>query len=115
MNRGKVALAAFLLIGGVAFTAAPASAQVYPTCPPGYFFAPAYGLCFPAGYGYDPGYFEGQGYYPYAPGFGFAPFVFFGNRFGFHHRFHHGFEGRGHFGHGFEGRGGGHFEGHGMR
>jgi hypothetical protein len=110
MNRGKAGLAALLVIG-VTHSAMPASAQVYPTCPPGYYFAPAYGLCFPAGYGYDPGYFEGQGYYPYAPGFGFAPFVFFGSRFGFHHHF----EGRRHFGHGFDGRGGGHFEGHGMR
>jgi hypothetical protein len=74
MNRGKVALAAFLLLGGVALTAAPASAQVYPTCPPGYFFAPAYGLCFPAGYGYDPSYYYPcYPYYPYISGVVSAP------------------------------------------
>jgi hypothetical protein len=105
MNRGKVALAALLLTGSVTLTTTPASAQFYPTCPPGYFFAPTYGLCFPAGYFNDPGYLEYQGYYPYAPGFGFAPFVFFGSRFGLHHRF----------GHGFVGRGGSHFVGHGHR
>ena len=104
MKLGKVWLAALLLIGGVALTA-PASAQVYPTCPPGYFFSPSYGLCFPARYLNDPGYFEDQGYYPFAPGFGFAPLFFHGDRFG---RFHH-------FGHGFVGHGGGHFGGHGRR
>jgi hypothetical protein len=112
MTRGKAALAALLLIG-VTIAAAPASAQVYPTCPPGYYFAPNYALCFPAGYFYDPGYYDNQGYYPYypyTPGFGYAPFFFFGGRFGgFHHHFGHGFEGRGHFGRGFEGHGGGHF------
>src|ERR1700731_2367240 len=76
MNRGKAGLAALLLIGGVAVGATPASAQVYPTCSPGYYFAPAYGLCFPAGYAYDPGYYDGQGYYlsyPYASGVVSAP------------------------------------------
>jgi hypothetical protein len=58
VNRGKVALAALLLVGSVPCAAPPASAQIYPSCPPGYFFAPAYGLCFPAGYFYDPGYLE---------------------------------------------------------
>ena len=113
MNRGKVALVALSVIGSVIIAAVPAAAQVYPTCPPGYYFAPAYGLCFPAGYAYDPGYYYNQGYYPYypyAPGFGFAPFVFFGSRFGgfhhFRHGFHHGFEG-----HRFMGHGGGHFVG----
>jgi hypothetical protein len=108
VNRGKVALAALLLIGSVPCAAPPASAQIYPSCPPGYFFAPAYGLCFPAGYFYDPGYSEYQGYYPYAPDFGFAPFAVFGSRFGgLHHHFGHGI------GHGFGGHGG--FVGQGRR
>jgi hypothetical protein len=67
MDRGKVTLAALLLIGSVALAAPPAAAQVYPSCPPGYFFAPAYGLCFPAGYAYDPTYYYNPGYYPYYP------------------------------------------------
>ena len=112
MNRGKIALAALLLVGSVPCAAPPASAQIYPSCPPGYFFAPAYGLCFPAGYFYDPGYSEYQGYYPYAPDFGFAPFAFFGSRFGgLHHHFGHGI-GHG-FGHRFGGHGG--FVGQGRR
>ena len=69
MKRRKAWLAGFLALGSVSLAVVPTVAQVYPTCPPGYFFAPAYALCFPAGYGYDPGYFEGQGFYPYAPGF----------------------------------------------
>jgi hypothetical protein len=109
MKRGKGALGALLVLGGLSLAPAPAAAQIYPTCPPGYFFAPAYALCFPAGYGYDPGYFEGQGFYPYDPGFGFAPFAFFGGRFGGFHHFHHGFADRRFMGHA------GHFGGHGRR
>jgi hypothetical protein len=67
MNRGKAGLAALLLTGGLTVIATPASAQLYPSCPPGYYFAPAYGLCFPAGYAYDPGYYDSQGYYLYYP------------------------------------------------
>jgi hypothetical protein len=67
MNRGKAGLAALLLTSGVAVAAIPTSAQVYPTCPPAYYFDPAYGLCFPAGYAYDPGYYYNQGYYLYYP------------------------------------------------
>ena len=103
MNRGTTWRAALLFVGSVVLTASPAFAQVYPACPPGYYFAPAYALCFPAGYPYDPGYYYyDQGYYPYLPGFGYAPFAFFGGRFGgFHHHFGHGFEGhRGFVGHG---------------
>ena len=101
----KAWLATILITGGVALSSPSASAQVYPACPPGYVFAPAYGLCYPAGYAYDPGYYYDQGYpfYPYAWGFGDAPF-FFGGRFGgfhhFHHGFHHGFEGHRFAGHG---------------
>jgi hypothetical protein len=102
MKRGTARLAALLFISSVVLTASPSLAQVYPSCPPGYYFAPAYGLCFPAGYAYDPGYYYDQGYYPYLPGFGYAPFAFFGGRFGgFHHHFGRGFAGHGGFvGHG---------------
>jgi hypothetical protein len=94
MNHGTAWLAMLLFGGSIVLSASPAFAQVYPTCPPGYYFAPAYGLCFPAGYAYDPGYYYDQGYYPYAPGFGYAPFAVFGGRFGgFHHHFAHGFGG----------------------
>jgi hypothetical protein len=99
MTLRRTALAA-LLLGGVTLGAAKAIAQVYPACPPGYFFAPEYALCLPAGYAYDPGYYYDQGYYPFVPGFGYVPFAVFGTRFG---RFHH-------FGHGF-GMHGGHFAG----
>jgi hypothetical protein len=71
MNRGKAEFAGLLLIGSVTLTATPAFAQVYPTCPPEYYFAPDYGLCFPAGYAYGPSYYYNQGYYLYAPGFFF--------------------------------------------
>jgi hypothetical protein len=96
--------AAILLIGSVALTPRSASAD-FPTCPPGYAFSPAYGLCYRYAYDlndFDRGYFD-QGY-PLYPWFGYAPY-FFGGEFGGLDRF-------GGFRHGFDGFvGGGHFGG----
>jgi hypothetical protein len=79
----------------LAALAQPASAQIYYTCPPGYYYAEP-GTCVPSDYYYGPPYFYGPSYY------GFVPFGFTG--FG-----HRGF-GRGGFGHG--GVGFGHGGGH---
>jgi hypothetical protein len=70
----KALLATILIIGGVALTSRPASAD-FPTCPPGYAFSPAYGVCAP--YAYDPSDLDsyGQGY-PFYPGLGYAPFFY---------------------------------------
>jgi hypothetical protein len=37
VNRGKAGLAALLVISSVTLIMPPATAQVYPTCPPGYY------------------------------------------------------------------------------
>ena len=97
MKRGKF-LAAMLGIAGAGMVAlgmssTSASAQSYPSCAPGYYYANGY--CYPyqaapppVDYYYPPAYYAPPVFYPtIGIGFGFGG--------GFHHGFHEGFHGGG--------------------
>ena len=73
----KAWLVTVLIVGSVALTSRSAFAD-FPTCPPGYAFTPATGLCYRYAYDqyYDPDYND-QGYfdqsYPSYPWYGYSP------------------------------------------
>ena len=96
MTRGKNLMAALAVAGtvvlGIGASSTPASAQVYPTCAPGYYYASGY--CYP----YAPTYYPPT-YYDYGD-----PFIGFGD--GFHHFDRDDFRGGGFRGGGFHGGGG---------
>jgi hypothetical protein len=112
MTRGKNLLVALAVAGtvvlGIGASSTPASAQVYPACAPGYYYAAGY--CYP----YSPTYYPPT-YYNYGSPF-FYPSIGLGFGFGrgfhrfdrddFHGGLHRGgFHGGGFHGGGFHGGG----------